>query len=460
MNYAEDDLGDNLPTLLEPGTRSMNSLAFPALGKYMDLLVDALCVVDKHGHFLYVSPSAEQIFGYTQAEMMGRQMLELVHPDDRQRTLNAVDRIVAGEAQPHFENRYLRKDGEVVHIMWSARWSEADQCRVAVARNVTRRKQAETVQQAVFAIAEASHTTQDLHALFAQAHRIISELLPAENFSVALRDKNAAHITFPYSREQVVVSFAKDGNDIGNQLLEEVLNTNEARLYNAQHHNQSLQSWLGVPLKSQTGPLGALVLKSYSSKHQYSEKSTELLQFVSTQIAAAVERKQMMARLEHLALYDQLTRLPNRTLFYDRIHSAMARAKRNGGIFSLFYLDLDKFKAVNDNCGHTIGDLLLEQVARRLEHCVRECDTIARFGGDEFVILLENIEQPEQSQGVAEKIHQSLSKPFQLAEHTLAIGPSIGIAHFPLHGDNEKDLLRRADEAMYIQKQYRQKHCE
>jgi len=197
-----------------------------------------------------------------------------------------------------------------------------------------------------------------------------------------------------------------------------------------------------------------LVLKSFTAKHQYSKKNTDLLQFVSTQIAAAVERKQMMARLEHLALYDQLTRLPNRTLFYDRIHSAMARAKRNQGIFSLLYLDMDKFKAVNDNYGHNIGDLLLEQASRRLEHCVRECDTIARFGGDEFVILLENIDHPKKSAVVAEKIYFSLSQPFILAEHCVTILPSIGIAHFPQHGDNEKDLLRHADAEMYRHKKH------
>lgn len=429
----------------------MNALSFPALGKYLDLLVDTLCVVDRHGHFLYVSPSAEQIFGYTQAEMMGRQMLELIHPDDRQRTLNTVDKIVAGEPQPHFENRYIRKDGSTAYIMWSARWSEADQCRVAVARDVTRRKQAEAIQQALFAIAEASLNTKDLHTLFAQIHRIIGDLLPADNFSVALRDKNSA-ISFPYVREQVVVSFANGRSDASHKLLEQVLTTGEAQLYNAVHDNQPLQSWLGVPLKSQTGLLGALILKSYSTRDKYTVQSTELLQFVSTQIAAAIERKQMMARLEHLALYDHLTHLPNRTLFYDRIHSAIARAKRSKGIFALFYLDLNKFKAVNDNHGHTVGDLLLEQVARRLEHCVRECDTIARFGGDEFVVLLENIEQSEQSLGIAEKIRQTFSKPFQLAELILDISPSIGIAHFPLHGDNENDLLRRADEAMYLDK--------
>lgn len=430
----------------------MNSLTFPALGKYIDLLVDAVCVVDKNGHFLYVSPSAEQIFGYTQAEMMGRQMLDLVHPDDRPLTLQTVDRIVAGEPQPHFENRYVRKDGETVHIMWSARWSEADQCRVAVARDVTRRKQAESIQQAAFAIAEASHNTQDLHALFAQIHRIISELLPADNFSVALRDKHSAAINLPYSREQVVVAFGDASTGMANELLAQVLNTNEAHLYNATHERQQLQSWLGVPLKSHTGVLGALVLKSFSAEQHYSEQNMALLQFVSTQIAAAIERKQMLARLEHLALYDQLTRLPNRTLFYDRIYSAMTRAKRHQGIFALLYLDMDKFKAVNDNYGHTAGDVLLEQVARRLESCVRECDTVARFGGDEFVILLENIDHPEQSAAVAQKIRESFSAAFDLMGHYSHIMPSIGMAHYPLDGDNDQALLRHADKAMYAAK--------
>jgi diguanylate cyclase (GGDEF)-like protein/PAS domain S-box-containing protein len=434
----------------------MTPLTFPALGKYMDLLVDTLCVVNKNGHFLYVSPSAEQVFGYSQAEMMGKQMLELVHPDDRQLTLHTVDRIVAGEVQPHFENRYIRKDGEIVHIMWSARWSEKDQHRVAVARDITQRKQAESAQQAVFAIAEASHNTQDLQTLFAEIHKIISEHLPADNFSVALRDKTSGFLSFPYTREQVVLSFGNDGRETANNLLAQVLNTNEAHLYNATHERQSLQSWLGVPLKSHTGVMGALVLKSFSPKHQYSKKNTELLQFVSTQIAAAVERKQMMARLEHLALYDQLTHLPNRTLFYDRIHSAIARAKRNQKIFSLLYMDLDKFKAVNDNHGHMAGDLLLEQIARRLESSMRECDTVARFGGDEFVVLLENIDTPEQSNAVAQKIHASFSQPFELMGYSATIYPSIGIAHYPQHGDNEQALLRHADQSMYENKKQQQ----
>lgn len=436
----------------------MTTTAYSPLDKHMDLLLDVICVVDKNGHFLHVSASCEQTFGYTQAEMIGKQMLDLIHPDDRHITLQTVDRIIAGEAQPHFENRYIRKDGETVHIMWSARWSEADQCRVAVARDITRRKQAEAVQMALFAISEASHNTEDLPTLFEQIHRIIDGLLPAQNFSIALYDAASAEVSFPYHIDEYNSAPINQTLDV-NTPCAQVIRTGQTLLLSPESTtlqissgNKIPHSWLGIPLKSHSHTTGALVLRSYSDNPCYTEKEMEVLQFVSMQIAAAIARKQMIAHLQYLALYDQLTKLPNRELFYDRISSAMARARRNHGMLSLFYLDLNKFKAVNDGFGHTTGDLLLEQVARRLEHCVRECDTIARFGGDEFVILLENIERPEQSAAVAEKIYTSLSQPFALAEHSITILPSIGIAHFPQHGDNEKDLLRHADAEMYHHK--------
>ena len=104
---------------------------------FTDLLLDAVCVVDREGYFLFVSAASEQIFGYTPEEMIGRPFTDFVYPGDRERTLQAVNEILDGVLKPHFENRYVRKDGKIAHIMWSARWSEAEQIRVAVARDVT-----------------------------------------------------------------------------------------------------------------------------------------------------------------------------------------------------------------------------------------------------------------------------------------------------------------------------------
>lgn len=433
----------------------MKTDTYASLGKYMDLLLDAICVVDREGYFQYVSASCERIFGYTPEEMIGQQMINFVFADDRARTLQAASEIIAGEPRPSFENRYVRKNGEIVHILWSARWSEADQCRVAIARDVTSRKHTEAVQAALYEISEAAHEADDLYSLFEEIHYIIGSLLPASNLSIALYDQDTNEMSFPY----LVDEFAQIPEP--RQLAPDspyykVIHSGQTLLLNAHPSPVSKEpqaySWLGVPLKSRNKIIGVLVVQSYSSGSVYAEKDCELLQFVSTQVATAIERKQLMARLQHFAFYDQLTGLPHRGLFHDRVKSALTRARRNQLQLSLFYLDLDKFKAVNDMFGHTTGDLLLEKVARRLELCVRESDTVARFGGDEFVVLLENIDHLEQSQLIADNIYSALSQPFDLVGNQVQILPSIGIAHYPLHGSDEMQLLRYADEAMYINK--------
>ncbi len=134
----------------------MESNIDAALADVMELLLDAICVVDTHGCFISVTGACERIFGYTPEEMIGRPMLELVFHEDRERTLQAVEKVMDGQLQRHFENRYVRGDGEIVHIMWSARWSEIDQVRVAVARDVTERNHAESLLAARHANSEAA----------------------------------------------------------------------------------------------------------------------------------------------------------------------------------------------------------------------------------------------------------------------------------------------------------------
>jgi diguanylate cyclase (GGDEF)-like protein len=133
---------------------------------------------------------------------------------------------------------------------------------------------------------------------------------------------------------------------------------------------------------------------------------------------------------------------------------ALARARRNQTQIALFFIDLDKFKHVNDTYGHATGDILLEQAARRLEKCVRSSDTVARFGGDEFIVLLENMANAEQSQEFAKSIIAAIAKPFSLGMAFASIRASIGIAHFPQDGEDEAQLLAYADAAMYKNKKH------
>jgi len=176
-------------------------------------------------------------------------------------------------------------------------------------------------------------------------------------------------------------------------------------------------------------------------------------ELLARSIRYAIERKRAEERLTYLAQYDQLTGLVNRTLFRDRLVQAMARSKRLQQPLGLMLLDLDRFKPVNDTMGHDVGDQLLKAVADRLQECVREVDTVARMGGDEFTIILEGLSCEEDITIVARRITKSLAEPFYLREHQASIGVSIGITVYPTDDHEIDDLLKHADAAMYRAKQ-------
>ncbi len=161
------------------------------------------------------------------------------------------------------------------------------------------------------------------------------------------------------------------------------------------------------------------------------------------------ERKLAQQRLEHQAFHDPLTSLPNRALFMQNLARALARAQRSLQTVAVLFLDLDRFKVVNDSLGHETGDQLLIEAAERLRDCLRPGDLAARFGGDEFTVLLEGVEQPELATRVAERIAMALSKPFELGGHEVMTTASVGIVMSEKGGDRAEDLLRDADVAMY-----------
>lgn len=162
------------------------------------------------------------------------------------------------------------------------------------------------------------------------------------------------------------------------------------------------------------------------------------------------ERKRMEDRLAHMAQFDMLTDLPNRVLFNDRLQHAIVQCRRDRTRLALMSLDLDKFKPVNDAYGHQVGDLLLQEAARRMQACMRAADTVGRIGGDEFVVLLPSIATEQDALVVAEKLRDALAGDFALPGYPpLRISASIGIAIHPDHGDAAIGLLKNADDAMY-----------
>jgi diguanylate cyclase (GGDEF)-like protein len=366
-----------------------------------------------------------------------------VHPDDRARTLARAGDIMAGQPSFVFENRYLRKDGTVVDIAWTARLAEESRVRVAVARDITARKHAQARTEALLAISEAAHTADDVLALCERIHGTIQALLPTTEFAIVARARNGELETHFHGGTRHAMPTL-----LG---LAERLVRDEQPVLQPDRDG----TWLGVPLRGQHGLQGALILQTSAYPHGSEEAELDMLQFVSAQVAAAIERKQLNARLQHLAHHDELTGLPNRTLFHDRLDTALARVRRERSGMVLLFLDLDHFKQINDKHGHAAGDAVLRATAQRLSACVREADTVARFSGDEFVLLLEQTRSAADAELVAGKIRTALAAPFEFDGVSVPIGASIGWAVYPTDGDSARMLLRHADHAMYAAKQAR-----
>lgn len=153
--------------------------------------------------------------------------------------------------------------------------------------------------------------------------------------------------------------------------------------------------------------------------------------------------------LQFLATHDNLTGLPNRVLFFDRLEQAIKKSRRQKRRFALFFIDLDDFKRINDSFGHTVGDQVLQTVAGVLDHAVRDSDTVARLAGDEFIIILDDVRDISDIEAIARKIIEAVSQPIDVPHETVIMTVSIGISLFPEHGEDAENLLRKADAAMY-----------
>ncbi len=186
-----------------------------------------------------------------------------------------------------------------------------------------------------------------------------------------------------------------------------------------------------------------------SLEAQVQLRTAELAQTNARLEAEIAERAQMASRLRDMAHFDVITGLPNRNLLRDRMIQVLARARRNGDCVAVMFLDLDRFKNINDTLGHSVGDALLHLVAERLSLVLRTSDTLARLGGDEFVVVLPHVGDRDEAISVAEKLLSVLEAPLVVHEHTLHVSTSIGVCLFPEHGADMDELLRHADTAMY-----------
>jgi diguanylate cyclase (GGDEF)-like protein len=294
--------------------------------------------------------------------------------------------------------------------------------------------------------------------------RISASILNAMHQSVIVTDSQGLIVQFSQGAEKMLGYSADEV--IGKQTLEIFHDPDEVL-----RRAEKLTEELGIPVKPGFPALIAKArINGQADEREWTyicKDGTRLVVLLSTAafddgqgnsmvcvVAMDItERSRLAAKILRLANYDSLTRLPNRRLFRDRFRMAIIQARRKNTSLGLLMIDLDRFKPVNDQYGHANGDILLDAVAKRMKKCLRDSDTLARVGGDEFVAILPMRGSAKDALAVAEKIRLSLCSPFELADGiTVNISCCIGVAIYPDHGKDEDSLLKIADDAMYLAK--------
>ena len=428
---------------------------------------EALVYTDTDGIILEVNKRFEELLGYELEEIRGKDIKEVL--------TNWHTQILGNERDfTDLELIAKKKNNKLIHVSVSVTFNQVNgqiTGKIFLLSDITYRKKNETINNVLYNISRAANSDISLTQLYPVIREELSAIIDTTNFSIALFDEEKNKLYFSYYADETGEKdkdFLVSKYSISDSIFSYIFKSGDSLLLNYSKYKRMIdrgdfnsydvitnkQIWLGVPLKIENKIIGSMILQSYTDPNLYSKKDIKLMEFVSQQIATAIERKQAEEKLKFLSLYDYLTKLPNRVLFYDRIRQEIAYAKREKKKFALMFLDLDNFKEVNDKFGHDIGDQLLQEVAKRFSKLLRKTDTICRLGGDEFIILLPRLAQPkENAVDVARKILSSLNEPFLFKNNKiLHITTSIGIALYPDDGDKEEVLIKSADKAMYSAK--------
>jgi diguanylate cyclase (GGDEF)-like protein/PAS domain S-box-containing protein len=375
----------------------------------------------------------------------------------------SYERLLFGDrAASSVEGVYRRKDGSTFPVEAVRRVvpSATGDIIVAIARDITPRKLAEegaksqSLQQMVIAeFAQQALGNPDLEQVMANAAEIVALTLDLEHCRILQLGADEASL---------VVRAAHGGPPeiLGRQLPLPDAASATGRVLALRKGIITEDHGAEVPIPGQkNGPLG--VLGAYSQRERrFTADELNFLQSIANNIAVAIERKSAEERFAYLAQFDALTGLPNRHLFQDRVAQTMALSRRSGRAMAVLFIDLDRFKLVNDAQGRDAGDRLLQAAALRLSQTVRGGDTVGRFGGDEFGVVLANLGKPGDASLVAQKIIDALARPVELDGHETYITASIGISIYPADAAEPETLLANADAAMYRAKEQGRNHYE
>ncbi len=397
----------------------------------LDFMLDMVFVVDRAGIIVHVNDACHGVLGYDRDAMIGRPLADFQAPQDRERTAREAADILAGGKHVGFENCYRHRDGHLVHLMWSARCIPEQQLRIGVARDIGQRRLVELREAGAHAILEASHTAADMPALCREIQRAFAGIVPLTLLAIVLDTGDggidAIHVEGNLAPGESPCDWYRGGAA------------------------PAAAPPVCIRFPREHGLAGALYLR-YPEGHGPMPALQDSLRLLTGCAALALERRRLLAGLARAAQYDELTGLPNRRLFHDRLATAVARATRKGSRLALVFADVDRFKQVNDRHGHATGDLLLREIAMRLQRCARESDTVARLSGDEFVILVEELATRDDARTIVDHVAAAMAAPVMVPGATLDVSLSLGMAVYPDDTPHPAALLAAADAAMYASK--------
>lgn len=397
----------------------------PRLARGLLEMVSSLLCVVRGGTIIYMNSAGIRMLALqSSAELFGRPFEHFVNADYQFLMEAGLDLLA--EESSFIPLMLVRQDGEPFEAEMTVGQMDGTDTYLVEARDISK------FRRAAEALRDSEQRLQGI------LHTVAEGIVTIDQNGILQSVNPSAEQLFGYSRAEMVgqnvaMLMPEPDHSKHDSYLLRYMQTGKARILG------STREVMGLRKDGTQFPMDLTITELNHGK-------TRLFTGVCRDIS---ERKKAEAEVKHLAHHDPLTGLPNRHLLNDRLTHALARAKRKTRHMAVLFIDLDRFKPINDTFGHEAGDVLLKVLAERFQRCLRESDTVARVGGDEFVIVLETIVSARDAARVAEKVLKTIGAPVAWRDQQLAVGTSIGIALFPQDGETPEELSKAADVAMY-----------